>query len=207
MNVNRVDVKPNENSGDISFHVLNADNCDGKSDIYRRITKYPVVFMRLIGLYHKQSDNCFQKIYSLFILLVAWINSPRFMSGFEVFRGKSEPFSADFVLKVSVTAWCFLIPINSTIIYLNQKRASREEALITSLNKLLEFKGLDVKQLKQAINTIFTVGVLFSFSNWLVLAFSILGPKILLNQLGFALAINSGHMTLFPLEFVSLVWH
>ncbi|RNA34038.1 hypothetical protein BpHYR1_005516 [Brachionus plicatilis] len=65
---------------------VNSSNCRS----YCNIMKYPLVLMRIVGLFHRKSDKWFLKVYPLLICIILWLSFARLFSLFEFWYGGSD---------------------------------------------------------------------------------------------------------------------
>jgi hypothetical protein len=140
------------------------------------LMKYPLLILRIFGLYHKKGDP-----YAIAIAILNWFNLFRFMSAYYFWWGGSESFSAPLVLKIIANLWLFACSFNTTIIYLNQEIKSRQPTLLENFYSLMELKGehFRVKRLKKVIYIIFAMCLSVSIFNTMAIFISMFGPKFL----------------------------
>ena len=152
--------------------------------INTQIMKYPLIAMRIVGLYHRKTDGFFLKVYSLFCLTLTWINFVRLGFNFNIFYGQTEDFlSADFIMKVCIQLFCFQAAANSTVLYINHEMDTREKKFLNKLNVLIQYDEnaeKTTKKLKKKIAIIFILFALLTLGNFFFFIICYFGPKSVL---------------------------
>lgn len=157
-------------------------NLNGSPDIYKELTKLPIQIFTIIGLCHKKSDRFIFKLYRMFLLSVMWCNVIRFIFAYNFTIKESEKTFSLFMIKIISQVWFLSVAFNSTLIYFNQQKTSRESYFLDCLNVLLTCPGYDVKRTKKFIYIIFFVGFSIGLTNSIVICAFIMGPRVLLNS-------------------------
>ncbi|RNA05024.1 odorant gustatory chemosensory receptor 122-like protein [Brachionus plicatilis] len=141
---------------------------------YNDIMKYPLLLMRLLGLYHQKKDGWFLKAYPLAVIIFLLVGLGRFLSLFEFWYGKKES-TADLIYKIITTLWCFIAVITGTIFFINQEFNSRDNKLVEDLSHFLNFlySNKNFKKLKIRIYVYYICGAIAAILNLLTGFFSI----------------------------------
>ena len=158
---------------DISIIKINSSNCK----IYCEIMRYPIILMRIFGLYHKNKDRWYVKAYSLFIITIMWLSFARLFSLFDFWFGKHESLSAQLVYKIIFILWCFANVMNGTLFFINQEKNSRENQLILEISFYLDsYSNKKLRFLKKKIFLYFLIGFFGSGFNSVSGIISLFGP-------------------------------
>lgn len=157
---------------------LKEKECDLTSSVYDNFIRYPKVILRMVGLYHRKSDRLILKIYRLGCMTLLWINTIRFILSIDIFRGKKpEPFSSNFILKIILFIWSFSVSFNSTIIFYNQEKDSRESKFLDYFYAMLNYKGNNLKMTKKVVYLMFIVATMIGLLNCIALVAGVFGPE------------------------------
>lgn len=158
-------------------NVSNLEICSKNYEVYCDIMKYPIILMRIFGLYHKKKDNWYLKGYSLFIIIILWFSFARFFSLFDFWHGKYESLSAQLVYKIIIILWSFANVMNGTLFFINQEKNSRENQLIIDISFYLhKYSNKKLKLLKNKIFIYFLIGFFGSGFNSISGIISLFGP-------------------------------
>lgn len=144
--------------------------------------KYPLLLMRVLGLYHHSGDKWYSKIYPLLVILFLWGGFGRFISLFEFWYGRVESSTAILMYKIITSLWCFIAAFNGSIFFINQEINSRQNKLIEELSVFLElYSNRNIKKLKKRIYVYFILGTISALLNSVTGFFSIFEPDLKLS--------------------------
>ena len=151
--------------------------------------KYPIMLLRICGLYHRKSDHIALKIYTIILCLVDWSNLVRLVLSYNI----SENLSAKVFLRIIFTDWLLGVSCASTLIFINQEISDRYDALMRHLFSLFEMKVVCIREkvLRKHIYIIYGIASAIATINTAGLLVSYFGPKILYN--GFRLFLSPYH--------------
>lgn len=147
----------------IEPNVLQSEK-DDTDVILTQILKYPLVLMRIFGLYHKKTDRLICKIYSFCLIAILWVYFGLYLTNFN----RIHKLSASLFLVIMTSAWLLSVILISTILFFNQEFDSRQPQLVKELTKnLLADKKSSkiITKLTFKVAFIFSIAILLSISN------------------------------------------
>ena len=151
--------------------------------------KYPIMLLRIFGLYHRKSDHIALKIYTIILCLIDWSNLARLLLSYSA----SENLSAKVFLRIIFTDWLLGVSCSSTLIFINQEISDRYDSFMRHLFSLFEKKVVCIREkvLRKHIYIIYGIASAIATINTAGLLVSYFGPKILYN--GFRLFLSPYH--------------
>jgi hypothetical protein len=134
-------------------------------DSYGKLMRFPLLLMRLIGLYHHKSDKLLVKLYSIIIILLMWCF---FIKTIIVIDKKDLNNSGELAVKLVFLTCMLSTSVNATLIYINQESEKKEKKLIKQFNSLLKITDNNhkiEKKLSIKLTILFIIAIIMILLN------------------------------------------
>ena len=60
-----------------------SDQEEDKIDCFSKIMSFPIILMKIFGLFHHKNDKIYMKIYCIIVLIILWFNFIRLFFNFD----------------------------------------------------------------------------------------------------------------------------
>ena len=120
-----------------------------KSIYYDQLMKYPLIFLRITGLYHERTDRFLFKVYCSFIILILCFNT---IWNLLNFINNTYPILSDTTVCIIVfSVWQLKIFIENLIFFIIMEKQNYMQKLISDIESLIKKSGIDFKINKMKI--------------------------------------------------------
>ena len=126
-----------------------SDQEENKIDYFSKIMSFPIILMKIFGLFHHKNDKIYMKIYCIIVLIILWFNFIRLLFNFDSKLALTEIFT----FKLLNVLWYFFNAKTQTILLTKRLFTSCEQKLINDFNKLFR---QTTTRLRKEIYLIFT---------------------------------------------------
>jgi hypothetical protein len=141
-------------------------------DAYGKLMRFPLLFMRIIGLYHHKSDSFLLKLYSIIIISCMWC----FFIKTIIVIEKKDLNSGQLAVKLVFLTCMLSTSANATLIYVNQESENKEKYLIKQYNNLLKITEnghLIKKRLSIRLIILFIIAIILVLLNCIISSFGL----------------------------------
>ena len=150
---------------------------------YDQLMKYPLIFLKITGLYHEKTDKFVFKVYSSFILVILCFNTIWYSLNF---INNTYPILSDTtVLIIVLTVWFLKIFIENLIFFILMTKQNYIQKLVLDLESLIKRSGIDFKinKIKVILNLGLILTVAFNLSMTLFLIIGIFSDTGKINDI------------------------
>ena len=158
---------------------------DGDSIYLSCIMKRPLIYFRLLGMFHLKQDHVAIKVYSLVMIGVAWIN---FLKSFTALN-LNDPFDKVMVMKIISILWLGVNAVNSLIFYVICETEDRFSLMVEKIDKLLKrpevtLKSKCCRKISFAVHLLCFISFMIIVGNMACYTLSFFGPPSFIELYG-----------------------
>lgn len=158
---------------------------DGDSIYLSCLMKRPLIYFRLLGMFHLKQDHVAIKIYSLVMIGVAWIN---FLKSFTALN-LNDPLDKVMVMKIISILWLGVNAVNSLIFYVISEKEDRFNLMVKKMDKLLKrpevtLKSKCCRKISFAVHLLCFISFMIIVSNIACYTLSFFGPPSFIELYG-----------------------
>ena len=131
-----------------------------KSIYYGQLMKYPLIFLRITGLYHEKTDRILFKVYCSFTVLIICFNT--IWNSLNFINNKYPIISDTSVSIIVFSAWQLKILIENLIFFIIMEKQNYIQKLVSDIESLIKKSGIDFKINK--IKIILNLGLILTIA-------------------------------------------